>query len=181
VQSQGSIEFSKHPRSGVEWASLLGVTTASASRWKAGLVRPSAKLRQLIHANGGPDPKTWDQVVGAAAPTKRKLKTKKKRVKATAAAVIDEADLWLAELQDFRNELPTLVSDAKGRASLLANVAKTLLVLGKITGVGLNISPRQILDSPNWRLIEAKIIQALRPWPDALRAVAKALDESRDD
>lgn len=62
---------------------------------------------------------------------------------------------------------------------MLANAAKTLAVLGKLTGVGLSISPRQILDSPNWRLIETAIITALKPWPDALRAVAKALDQTR--
>jgi len=181
VKSQGSVEFSKDPRSGVEWSALLGATTASISRWKAGLVRPSADLRAKIHHAGGPDPKAWDQVVGTPPTPKRIKKRSKKRTKATAAAVINEADLWLAELQDFRDELPTLVTDAAKRASLLANAAKTLAVLGKLTGVGLSVSNRQILDSPNWRIIEAKILAALRPWPDAMRAVSKALDDSRGE
>jgi hypothetical protein len=83
-------------------------------------------------------------------------------------------------LEDFRAELPTLVADPRSRAHLLANAAKTLAVLGKLTGVGLSISPRQILDSPNFRLIETAIITALKPFgAEALRAVAKALDQTR--
>jgi hypothetical protein len=93
--------------------------------------------------------------------------------------VIAEADLWLAELEDFRAEIPSLARDSRARAAMLANAAKTLHVLGKLTGVGLSISPRQILDSPNWGVIETAIITALKPWPEALRAVAKALDETR--
>lgn len=68
--------------------------------------------------------------------------------------MVVEADLWLQELEDFRADLPTLVADPRSRAHLLANAAKTLAVLGKLTDVGLSMSMRQILDSPNFRLIE---------------------------
>jgi transcriptional regulator with XRE-family HTH domain len=179
VKSQGSSEFERAGKTGAEWARLLGVTPAAVCRWRSGQAKPTAELRTRIHSAGGPSPKAWDQVAGTPPPTKKKGAPKRAPQKATPQTVIEEADRWLAELQDFRDELPSLISDAKGRASLLANAAKTLAVLGKLTGVGLSISERQILDSPNWRLIEARIIEALKPWPDALRALGKALDRSR--
>jgi hypothetical protein len=193
VASQGSLDFANDHRSGAEWAQLLGTSQANVSRWRAGLLRPSPAVRQRIHAAGGPPADAWDVSVGQQPPPRRQAKQaaarplpkpkKKQRRKpggATAAAVIAEADLWLAELEDFRAEIPSIARDARARAAMLANAAKTLHVLGKLTGVGLSISPRQILDSPNWRLIEAAIIQALKPFgAEPLRAVAKALDQTR--
>lgn len=190
MQSKGSLDFANDHRSGAEWATALNTSQANVSRWRAGLLRPGPAVRQRIHAVGGPAPEAWDQPVGAAPPPKsRKAKqapppptkpNKRKSRKATAAAVIAEADLWLAELEDFRSDIPSLGRDARARAALLANAAKTLHVLGKLTGVGLSISPRQILDSPNWRLIEGAIIEALKPFgPEPLRALAKALDRTR--
>lgn len=192
MASQGSLDFANDHRSGAEWAQLLGTSQANVSRWRAGLLRPGAAVRQRIHAAGGPPADAWDVSVGTQPPPKRQAKqaaapppprTKKPKRKpggATAAAVIAEADLWLAELEDFRAEIPTLARDARARAAMLANAAKTLHVLGKLTGVGLSISPRQILDSPNWRLIETAIIEALKPFgAEPLRAVAKALDQTR--
>ena len=132
-------------------------------------------MRTKIHALGGPEPKAWDQVAGTKTPKKKPKK--RQRVKATPEVVVAEADYWLHALQDFRDELPNLVTDASARSRLLADSARTLAVLGKLTGIGLTVSTRQFLDSPNWRQLEAKIIDALSPWPDALRAVANALDD----
>lgn len=192
MNSKGSLALNNDHRSGAEWAALLSTSEANVSRWRAGKFKPGAAVRQLIAANGGPAPDAWDESPTAAPlatparpsrPTKAKPpppKPRRKPRKATASAVITEADHWLAELEAFRAELPSLVSDARSRANLIANAAKTLHVLGKLTGVGLSISPRQILDSPNWRLIEARIIEALKPFgPEPLRAVGKALDHSR--
>jgi len=190
VNSKGSLEFSNDHRTGAEWAALLKTAEANVSRWRAGKVRPGAETRKRIHALGGPEPTAWDDQPPTAAPAaphpsrqpKAKSPPSKKRRKprkATAAAVIAEADHWLAELEGFRAEIPTLANDTRGRAALLANAAKTLVMLGKLTGVGLSISERKILDSPNWRILEGKIIKALTPWPDALRAVARAIDATR--
>ena len=195
MKSRGSFEFNQDHRTGVEWSALLKTAEANVSRWRAGKIRPNAETRKRIHAHGGPEPRAWDEVVGAPStpqptrpyarqpkhqPTPPPPKKRRKPRKATTAAVIAEADLWLAELEAFRNELPNLVTDAARRAGLLANAAKTLLAIGKLTGVGLALSQRQILDSPNWRLIEAQIIEALKPFgPDALRAVANAIHKSR--
>jgi hypothetical protein len=178
VKSLGSVQFSQIGKSGIEWATLLGVTPAAVSRWKSGINTPTPEIRKQIHSLGGPEPKAWDQIVGTKKPGKKPKK--RKPVKATPATVAAEADAWLTEVRAFRDELPTLVSDAPGRARLLADAARTLKVLGQMVGIGMTVSTRQILDSPNWAIIESKLLEALTPWPDALRALARALDDTRD-
>jgi len=177
VKSQGAIEFAAVGKTGVEWATTLGVTSAAVSRWLSGGAKPTTNLRQQIHQLGGPHPQLWDQVAGT--PTPRKRRKKKAPAKATPAAVVTEADHWLEHLRELRVRLSTAQLDVDKELRLLANVGKIFQTLGKLTGVGLTVSVRQIIDSPNWRLLETKILDALAPWPDALRAVADALDDSR--
>jgi hypothetical protein len=176
VKSQGAIEFDRVGKTGVEWATLLGVTSAAVSRWRSGTAKPAQHLRLEIQKHGGPDPQLWDQIPGTKAPKKRR---KVKVVKATPAAVSAEADLWLAQLADLRVRIPLAALDVEKETRLLASASKTFQVLGKAAGVGINVTSRAILDSPNWRLLEIKILDALAPWPDALRAVADALDDTR--
>lgn len=55
------------------------------------------------------------------------------------------------------------------------SAAALVLKLSKLTGG--QITERQILDSPRFRVIEDTIIRTLTPWPDALRAVGEALKD----
>jgi transcriptional regulator with XRE-family HTH domain len=176
VKSKGSKEFSALGSTGVDLAKQLGCAVATVSRWKTGEATPEKGYRLKIYKLGGPEPDAWDVLETDAKPSRRKKRT----TKATPTTVAEEADLWLHAVQDLRDELPKLVKDIAGRARLMREAAGTLNVLGRLTGIGLTVSARQILDSPNFRIIEGKIIAALEPWPDALRAVAEAIDDTRD-
>lgn len=176
MKSKGSKEFSALGTTGADLAKQLGCAVATVSRWKNGEATPEKAYRLKIHKLWGVDPDAWDQLDSAAKPRRKKKRT----TKASAASVAAEADLWLHAVQDLRDELPKLVKDPAGRARITREAAGTLAILGRLTGIGLTVSARQILDSPNFRIIEGKIIQALEPWPDALRAVAAAIDDSRD-
>ena len=176
MKSKGSKEFSALGSSGVDLAKQLGCAVATISRWKNGEATPEKPWRLKIFKLGGPEPDAWDEVDTPTKPARKKKRT----AKATPASVAAEADLWLHAVQDLRDELPKLVKDPQGRARITREAAGTLAVLGRLTGIGLTVSARQILDSPNFRIIEGRIIQALEPWPEALRAVARAIDDTRD-
>ena len=48
--------------------------------------------------------------------------------------------------------------------------------IGKLTGETQEISEERLLRLPAWRRIQETILLALRPWPEAARAVGKALE-----
>ena len=176
MKSKGSKEFSALGTTGTDLAKQLGCAVATVSRWKNGEATPDKPYRLKIYKLFGIEPDAWDELDSPSKPTRKKKRT----TKATPATVAAEADHWLHAVQDLRDELPKLAKDIAGRARLMREAAGTLSVLGRLTGIGLTVSARQILDSPNFRIIEGKIIQALEPWPDALRAVAAAIDDTRD-
>lgn len=65
----------------------------------------------------------------------------------------------------------------RDRAALITSAKGSLELLGRLTG---EIGPAAeilVIDSPRWKRIEAKIAAALAPYPEAARAVAKALED----
>lgn len=61
------------------------------------------------------------------------------------------------------------------RSKVASSAAATLEKLGRITGEVLQISEARLLRTPAWRRIEGTIVTALQPYPEALQAVAVAL------
>lgn len=65
----------------------------------------------------------------------------------------------------------------RDRAALITAAKGALELLGRFSG---EIGPAAeilVIDSPRWKRIEAKIAEALVPYPDAAKAVAKALQD----
>lgn len=87
------------------------------------------------------------------------------------------------EMQNFVNDLVRSVhapgSDATPyeRAKVLRSTTSTLQLLGKLTGDTVVLTEAKILRLPAWQSLKRKILDALRPWPEAIHAVGKALGE----
>jgi len=98
---------------------------------------------------------------------------------ATPALVESQADYLLSELRTLERDLrETPPTDLQERLANLSQCAKITLALGRMTGVGITVSMRRILASPNWLILEEIIKRALHPHPNAGRAVAAALRDS---
>jgi hypothetical protein len=67
------------------------------------------------------------------------------------------------------------VDDPAVRVGLADKLAGVITRLGKLTGASL-ANERMIRRSPSWRRIQDAVATALEPWPDAMLAVADALD-----
>jgi len=63
------------------------------------------------------------------------------------------------------------------RAALITAAKGALELLGRFTGEIGPAAELMIVESPKWKRIEAKIAEALAPYPEAAAAVAKALEE----
>lgn len=152
--------------------------TRAVRTWLNGESTPAPAKQREIEDGGGPPCSWWKETVGPAEPTAPAPAAVVVAGAATPAAVASEADGLLADVQRLRK----WVSEQEGGDTAeqirhLGELSRMLTALSKLRGV--LMSERQILESPHWLTLEARIIDALSPWPDALRAMADTLDAAR--
>ncbi len=96
----------------------------------------------------------------------------------TGVVAMHETQILLKQARMFREKVETdpLLSLSE-KARVLASAGQTIFRLQKHTGEALEISEAKIMKTPAWARVKAVLLAALRPWPDALRAVGKALGE----
>lgn len=172
MKSIGSESFKSLGGSIAEWVARTGKSPTAIKAYRSGAYRPPPETRAVIASRGGPAPEEWDRPATTVdRPTPRAAPVE---VKASKESTVRLADRLTAQAQANAEAIEG-VEDVATRTRLLEQHARTVAVLGRLTGVGLTVSARQILASPDWRLIEDRIIEGLEPWPDAMRAVADAI------
>ena len=163
--------------SSTEIARRLGVAVDTVDSWRTGRRVPAARRRVELAEWLSIGEVTWDQPANQAPETIAPLP--ERLAVATPGLVESQADYLLSELQRLQRHLRDTPDEAvSARLDHLSACAKVTLALGKMTGVGLTVSMRRILASPDWLRLEELIKQALRPHPDAARAVAAALTQA---
>lgn len=173
MRSRASIAFNALGGGVVQWSQRLGVSASMITKYRRGEATPRQAVRHLIHEAGGPAPDEWDEA--AAFPQPRAV-TPLATEPATKEAVSRTADDLLADIRNVRERLiGDTLGDPAAQARQLRELAQAMVQLGKMTDVGIVLSERQILASPNWSVIEAAIVEALTPHPDAMAAVIEAL------
>ena len=92
-------------------------------------------------------------------------------VRARAAKLQAMVDKLLLELDTDPDSTP------RERSKVMHSAAQTLGLIGRITGESQDLPEAKLLKLPALRRVQDRIVEALSPWPDALRAVGEALQE----
>lgn len=151
-------------------AAKLGCSPRIVSGWRSGRKIPNEGSRATIERVYGIARALWDKAAsseptGPAAPPHAP-----EGVEARESA---EARLQaqLARLRAQRAD-PELTERGRLELEKLELAASRALARAE----GLELTERQILASVAWRRVCDRMVSALEPWPDAMRAVAAALD-----
>lgn len=173
-RSRGSIEFARMPGGIVKISERLGAgaSKSSVSAWRRGDSDPSSAMRERIFELGGPDPDAWDE---PHEPRNLALASLGQLPPASAADTATEADLLLAEIRRLRQDPNVEQLDVAQKGRLLQSLTAMVDKLGHHTGT--KISERQILDAPAVVVVVDRLLEALEPWPEAMRAAADAISE----
>jgi hypothetical protein len=152
---------------------IAGASKSNIGNWQAGTALPSGPMRERIYELGGPDPDSWDEGHDGLVTEP----TPPRSAAVTSDDTAQAAKLLLAHIQRQQTELDASGSTIElgARSRIAANLAAMVDKLGHHTGV--KITRRQILDSPELLPIVDRIVEALEPWPEAMRAVADAISE----
>jgi hypothetical protein len=118
---------------------------------------------------------TWDEPIPVAAAVL--MPSPEKRLDVTSRALLYQrlADEAVSKIVGNPKITPYEL------LKLLDKAASTLSVIGKITGESQEISEARILRLPAWRRMKERMLEALRPYPEALKAVGQALKQIGGD
>lgn len=199
IETVGSYKIRQLPRSLKQIASDLGAKYVVVAQWAEGRRKPSARWKADLHtytakfgAKNTIAPEEWVERLGKVRADREVVKQGRKvgmsllatvaavAKKTTADDVIDEAGTLIKAVRSLRDEVTQQNEEEYGpslsdRAKILSQCATMLDKAGKLTGVSAEISIARIVRSPAWGKLAFKMIQALAPWPDAMRALADML------
>lgn len=173
MKSLWSVEFGKFPGTVQELGRKFHVAPSTISRWRRGSATPSAGKLVEIHEAGGPHPTLIDQPLPGQPVARPRPEVPV--AAATPEAVIREADTLLQHVRCLQDELTQTDEPLATRSRVAGELARTIDVLGKLTGVSV-INERQILKSPAFSRVRGVMVDALSEWPAALESVASALE-----
>ena len=161
-----------------EIGGVCAVSSVAAHYWKAGDKKPTKTKRAILFAKYGIPEPSWDEPA-----RQREIETvpvddsdaheddgEGASVDAMISKLKRMAKKFLGELRDDADMAPL------GRARVMSSLASTLNVLAKMSGdydLG-----RRVLQTPVWKRLEARIVKALEPHPEAMAAVVDAIEST---
>lgn len=164
-----------------EIAATLDVAKSAVGFWRRGAKTPGPAARAKLKAAYGIDPRTWEQPPGARATapaTTSDAKAPPKPPRAPRAKIVttlDEAQEQFEILRELQED-PDLMSSEKVR--LADSIGKILAIKARLERDKELLEDRIVREHPMWAVrIKPTILAALKPYPDAMQAVADALAE----
>jgi len=204
-RNEGARQLLRTGHTQAEIASTLGVDRSLVCRWQNGERLPTDTQRLALKRAFKIPASAWDEelVTGvrkkkpaskhrmpraverelARQEAERESELEDERrppaaVEITEASIRVRAELLARDIDRMREEI--LDDDSATpleRGKVIQSCIASLTYLGKITGHTLEINESRILRLPAWQRIKEAIVEALKPWPEARRALADRLKE----
>lgn len=90
---------------------------------------------------------------------------------------LEEAKQTLAKVEEALSEAERNGLEPEKRTALLRERRQAANVVARLSGEGIRVNMRTLLNSADWRRTEKALVEALRPFPEASKAVEKVLRE----
>lgn len=174
MRSKGSIAL-QSLGTVTEVAQLTGKSVSYISYVMSGRKEPSKAFKEICaELPGGPSLESWSETV--VDPEIKRLPSDEPLEPPTPDGVRDMAAQLMRSAQELQAAIEQEGS-AYERIRYLEKLTGIVVDLGKLTGATI-INERMLKNSPGWKATQALILSTLEPWPDAMRALATALEES---
>lgn len=193
-QTEGQRLLRQLDHTGGEVGARVGATRQTVHCWRSGTKMPARQMRETLECEFGIPAAAWERapVDRPARPSTTRQARKDYAYIApalnppspstTARAQHRERPSTLDEVTQLLEELDEDASADGIMPSELARIrdtkTKALALKARIEAADALFEAQAILKHPSWRRIRGAMLDALRPFPDAARAVAEALQEA---
>lgn len=150
-------------------AGKIGCGAAIVGHWRRGRRLPGAQARHKMELLFGIPRRAWDVAPGASV---------EPIGAAPHAEPVDDDDTLEITKQQIREVLQALQDSSlteTGAARLRDTAAKLLALRSRLERDRDMLEDRLVRDHPEWQRVKATLLRALKPYPDAAAAVAKAI------
>jgi hypothetical protein len=170
ARNEGAYLLARVGLTDAEIADRTSLERAQVTKYRLAQLKPRKGNRLVLLREFGISVEAWDRPVELAA--------------STPATTSNGGLVSAAEVHAILGELVRGLKDKLGKATpyetakVLKSTASTLQSLDKLMGGA--VTEQKILQSTAWRDMKGRMLDALRPWPDALSAIGKVLVEPLD-
>ena len=169
-RSKGAVLLSRTGLTASEIAVELDVGETIVKYWRLGeKVPPLDKRRSLSKAYAIPV-EAWDEPASLAAVSPMPIMGDK-----VTEADIDRAAVQLFGVALYLTEKVRSCESVGDMAKVAAGANAYLEKSARMAGISLDVSEAKLLRTPAWRRVHRAIFEALRPFPEAARAVGEAI------
>jgi transcriptional regulator with XRE-family HTH domain len=156
-----------------ELAARVGCGAAVVGHWRRGRRIPGEAHRHKLELLFGIPRRSWDVAAGAeVVPEPEPKVAEDAEPEADPAATLSIAKAQIDTILEALND-KTLTDGAS--AKLRDTLSKLLALRARLERDRDLLEDRVVREHPEWARVRAAILGALRPYPDAARAVAEAL------
>lgn len=182
TRNAGGVALARVCKASSEIGEALGRSKVAVGRWISGERRPSPADRERMRELYKIDPSLWDEKPSKRAP---KVASEPSTIAAETlddVGVVGGAIASARALQEELNlEIAALQSDRADKSATPAERTRRMRELGALTMQLAEITGqldlgRVILKLPMWKRLETEMLEALKPFPDAAKAVAERLE-----
>lgn len=153
-------------------ARKVGASKQVVSCWRKGQKIPAAEARAKIDAEYGIPPPTWDQVPkGESQPGRASIPVSALSTKSTLEEIVEVQRM--VETLAYNAEISPIV-----RVKFVDPLMKVLALKARVEREREFLEDRIVREHPEFARLTKALFEALRPWPDALRASREALRQA---
>lgn len=181
ARSAGSVALQRLGERQVDIAERVQVDQSLVARWGTGERTPTPAQRKLLRTELGIPIGAWDKPPQAAPsipPTKEVKSTPLNGVSfRTETQRLYDETIRLRERAEYYRDR----NNDKMYLKVLREAAVQQTLLGRLLGVTTQISEERIVRTPAFRNVVDRILSAVAPWPEALRAIIETLEILEED
>lgn len=186
--TRGSVALRNCGQTAKQIAQETGIAYSVVQNHREAHRKPQPKARKLYEQKCGIDFVWWDQPAPAnpssilidnlAAIAAETLQSAGQVPLSQLARVAEsEAEALIRDARKLREQAQNdPVSNVVDKSQVLVRCGTALEKAYKITGENAHISEAKLLKSAAWQRVKSALLDALRPFPDALRAAGAALE-----
>lgn len=169
VRSEGQRLLTAIRESTAQVGARAGTSKNTVSCWRTGTKRPSEAARAKLHEVYGISPTAWDRAAGAPVPPVALPTPPSLPGKATIDLVNELVTRWMKVSSDPQIPLSMQAKVSDGP------LAKYLQIKSRLEREAEFLEDKIVLEHPSYRRIVKAMVAALKPYPDAMRAVRDAI------
>lgn len=154
-------------------ATKVGCSKPLAGFWRGGSKSPSSAMRERLEEAYGIPPVAWDLAPGAAVEVEEPEDVEPE----TDVEGADTLALTNAQLAAIRQALRSKKLSEAARSKKEDTYAKLLALKARLERDQELAEDRIVREHPMWRRIRETVLEAVKPWPEAARAIAQKLQE----